>query len=103
MRLLSFKKYADKPAAELPVDPWHPGLAAVPDECLGHYLSGVLLRLGFDADHPEDIRTGLLGADWNGHPRLALVVATGVGRVPGQPFAVSDQSAEVAAQAAGST
>ena len=64
MRLLSFKKYADKPAAELPVDPWHPGLAAVPDECLGHYLSGVLLRLGFDADHPG-AHVALGGRSWD--------------------------------------
>ena len=93
MRLLTFKTYPDGPAAELPVDPWHPGLAAVPETCLGHYLSGALLRLGFDADRPEGIRTGLLAADWNGHPRHALVVATDVGRRPGPPFAVSDQSA----------
>jgi hypothetical protein len=96
MRLLTFKVFTDAPAADLPVEQWQPGLTAAPEACLGHYLNGTLRRLGFDADRPEGLRTSLLVADWNGHPRRALVVATGVGRLPGEPFAVSDQPADPA-------
>jgi hypothetical protein len=96
MRLLTFKVYTEGPAADLPVGQWQPGLAAVPEACLGHYLNGTLGRIGFDTDRPEALRTGLLVTEWHGHPRQALVVATGVGRLPGEPFAVSDQPADSA-------
>ncbi|MDB5309039.1 MAG: hypothetical protein JWO38_3241 [Gemmataceae bacterium] len=92
-----FTKYTTDPAAGLPVGKWEPGLSAAPDDWLGPRLDIALEALGFDVDRPEDIRTGLLSAVWNGHPVSALVVATAAGRQPGEPFVVSAEPADPAA------
>lgn len=85
-----FKKYTDEPVAALPVAKWEPGLSAVPEKWYGHELNAELMTLGFNVDRPENIRTGLLTADWNGHLATCLVVATSLHRQPCQPFAVSE-------------
>jgi hypothetical protein len=91
-QLLNFLKYVEEPISDLPVVRWEPGLSAVPDKWLGHELNAALATLGFDTDHPENLRTGLLSADWNGHMASSLVVATSINRQPNKPFAVSKQA-----------
>jgi hypothetical protein len=88
----SFKKYTVDPITDLPVRRWEPGLSAVPEKWFGKELNAALITLGFNVDRPENLRTGLLTADWNGHLASALVVATSIHRQPSEPFAVSEQA-----------
>lgn len=92
--LPTFTRYPDWPPGGLPVGRWQPGLSAVPEDVIGSNLRAELAAIGFDSDRPEDIRTGLLTSEWNGHPEAALVVATAAGREPGGPFAVTDTPVE---------
>ena len=89
-----FTRYESEPAADLPVKRWEPGLSAAPESWYGPYLDEALLAVAFGVAKPEDIRTGLLAAEWNGHPASSRVVATSSGRLPTEPFAGSDRAAK---------
>ena len=87
-----FTKYTVESVSDLPVKRWEPGLSAVPEKWYGKELNVALLTLGFNVDHPENLRTGILSSEWNGHLASALVVATSINRQASEPFAVSEQT-----------
>jgi hypothetical protein len=87
--LPAFVTYPEWLPGGLPVALWEPGLSAVADELLGPNLRAELAAVGFESDRPEDIRTGLLVAEWGSHPAGALAVAKATRREPGAPFAVT--------------
>jgi hypothetical protein len=86
-RQLSFKQYVPKEGGDsLPVNFWWRGLPGRP---VSPNAGQLLADAGMAGIPLVELSSGYLEAPWQGHPRRALVITTGVAFVPGDRYAVS--------------